>query len=224
MHHEVLVITLGVILAELRAPAFGTLQRGLHGGLAQKDQVAQLDCGHQVGIEGIALVVDRELGVIGLGLHHAFPRFLQLLLGPEYAAILIHNRVQRVADVRLLGCPGAGSRLQRRHRLLHVGHVVRVALGPALARAILHKIHHRLAGDFTEHDGFQKRISPQSVGPMHAHAGGFACREQAVQCNALAALVGADATHGVVAGRAHRNRLVNRVDPFKVNAQLTNLR
>ena len=65
-------------------------------------------------------------------------------------------------------------------------------------------------GDATEHHNLNQRVGSQTVGAVDADRGAFADCIQP-RHPGRAAAIGLDATHGVVGGRANRNRLLGWV-------------
>ena len=105
----------------------------------------------------------------------------------------------------------------RRDRVGSPASLGKVALGRSVLAQVLDNL---LSGGLPEYQQVEQRVAPQAIGAVHRHAGALAHRVEpghhglgvaALRHHHLAVIIGRDAAHLVMAGRHHRDRVLDRV-------------
>ena len=200
------VVAPRIVLAGMRAAALGAGERAV--GDRERDLEHLLDpvARHELRVGPGRLVAQPDVAAPDEQLLQLVDGLLEVLAGAEDADLRGHDLLHRHAqDGRVLRA------LAREHR---------VELGLLAVEKLLHQPHRHagrvlrpvaevgdvLADDHPGDDGLGDRVAAQPVEAVHVPARGLARGEQALEGRALAGVVGADAAHGVVLGRAHRDR------------------
>src|SRR5690348_10152391 len=89
---KVSVVALGIVLARVRTPAFGTSERARDCGLGAVEQIPDLARLEQVRVEDVALVVDRDVLVARLELTQAERHLLERFPRPIDPTQIHHLR------------------------------------------------------------------------------------------------------------------------------------
>ena len=201
----------------MSAPTLLAVFRRNDGHHCLRKQILQFQRLYQIGIEHQGPVADLDVGESGDNLPELVDAFLQHVSRTEHGGMILHGPLHAQPDL-------CGGRIT-------IGMTQSIQSGNGMFRGICPQWRLTGAGhnDFStavgrrpaEYDQVQKGVRPQPVGPVDRNAGSLADRHQprhhALRIvfhagDDLAMIVGRYATHVVMHGRQHRNRLLGHVD------------
>lgn len=215
--HPVLVVTLGVVLARVRASRLLAVGSGLSRLDGAGQQVTELERLNEVGVPDHAAVLDANVGELGVDLVDLADTLIKGLLSTEDGDIGLHDLLHLEADIggRLGAVGGAdlvddGDRLGTgvggdRVRLLAGREVVADGVGNGTA----------------EDDEIEEGVGTQAVSTVDGHAGGLTAGEETgdnlvlavlVDSEDLTSVLGGDTTHVVVDGGQNGDGLLGDID------------
>ena len=175
MLHPVFIVTVGVILAGVPAPAFLAVRRCVHGHHRLADQIIQLQTFHQIGIPDQRAVGDADIGHHRPNLVDQLLPLFQHFTGAEHGAVALHGALHLVADQGGRGAArGMAHGIEtRHHRIVHG--FPQIGMGGARR----YRFGQAQAGGAAKHHQIDQRVGAQAIGAMHRDTGRLAHRHQA---------------------------------------------
>ncbi len=204
----------------MRAAAFLTVGRRVHGDSSLRDQIVELEGFNKIRIPDHAAVFHVDPGRFLVDFLDGIDAVLQDIAGAEDGAIVLHA---------LLHFEAEGSDRLVARCVAQAVKAREVAVGGALRQFRLGCARFRggataLAGCATEDDKIDQRVGAETVGAVYGDTGRFADGHQTghdrIRVSILlgqyfAMIIGRDAAHIVVNGRKHRDRLFRDVHASK---------
>ncbi|CAB4569592.1 unannotated protein [freshwater metagenome] len=212
MHHVLLVVALGEVVAHVSTAALLTVARRIDGDLGEVEQEAELDSLEQVGVVTLTLVGHRDVAVALAKLLNRVGHRLERLFGAEHLRVAVHLFLQLFTN----GCDALGS-AGGTDALNEVAHVLRGVFRQLNELRLLGVFHGVATGTLSEDIDVEQGVCSQTVGSVNRHTGTFAGGVEArnhrgVVGENLCLDVGRNTTHCVVSGGHNRNGLNDGVD------------
>ena len=98
MHHVLLVVAVGEVVAHVTAATFLAVARGIHRYLGEVEQEAQLDGLEEVGVVALTLVVNRDVLVALAQILDDVRLLFERVFGAEHLGVAVHALLEFLTD------------------------------------------------------------------------------------------------------------------------------